>query len=86
LVAKAEFDEMWSYVSDKAHQCWLWWAIDHNTGVSLAYCFGTREHMYLDELCSLLALFRISIVYFFLCFMNSAKDAIATSEITLTHA
>jgi len=63
LIAEAELDEMWSYVSDKSHQYWLWWAIDHNTGVPLAYCFGTREHRYFDELRSLLAIFRISIVY-----------------------
>jgi len=50
LVAEAEFDEMWSYISDKSSQCWLWWAIDHKAGVPLAYCFGTREHKYLDEL------------------------------------
>ncbi|MDR2203571.1 MAG: hypothetical protein LBE76_04635 [Nitrososphaerota archaeon] len=31
---------MWSYVSDKFRQCWIWWVIDHNTGVPLAYCFG----------------------------------------------
>jgi IS1 family transposase len=35
LVAEAEFDEIWSYVSDKSRQYWLWWAIDHNTGVPL---------------------------------------------------
>ncbi|MDR2699603.1 MAG: hypothetical protein LBC12_02130, partial [Nitrososphaerota archaeon] len=40
-----------------------WWAIDHSTGVPLAYCFGTREHKYLDELRCLLAPFRVSIVY-----------------------
>jgi len=78
-VAEAEFDEMWSYVSDKSSQCWLWWAIDHNTGVPLAYCFGTREHKYLDELRSLLAAFRISIVY---CDENVAyKTRIAESVV-----
>jgi insertion element IS1 protein InsB len=34
-VREAEMDEMWSFVGDKAHQCWLWWAIDHNTGEAL---------------------------------------------------
>jgi len=56
-------DEMWSFVSDKSHQYWLWWAIDHNTGIPLAYCFGTRGHKCLEELRGLLDLFRISIVY-----------------------
>ena len=52
-----------AYVGDKSHQCWLWWAIDHTTGVVLAYCFGTREHKYLNELRSLLAPFKLNIVY-----------------------
>jgi insertion element IS1 protein InsB len=56
-------DEMWSFVHDKTQQYWLWWAIDHNTGVPLAYHFGTREHKNLDELCALLAPFNINIVY-----------------------
>ncbi len=56
-------DEMWSFVHDKSQQYWLWWAIDHNTGEPLAYCFGTREHKYLDELLKLLEPFEINIVY-----------------------
>ena len=56
-------DEMWSFVHDKSHQCWLWWAIDHNTGELLAYCFGSREHKYLDELIDLLAPFNIHTIY-----------------------
>lgn len=62
-VCEAEMDEMWSFVHDKSQQCWLWWAIDHNTGEPLAFCFGTREHKYLDELLDLLAPFDIHIVY-----------------------
>ena len=58
-----EMDEMWSYYHDKAHQIWLWWAVDHETNVPLAYTFGTREHKYLDELLSLLAPFSIGTVY-----------------------
>jgi insertion element IS1 protein InsB len=56
-------DEMWSFVHDKSQQYWLWWAIDHNTGVPLAFCFGTREYKYLDELLILLAPFNIQTVY-----------------------
>ncbi len=56
-------DEMWSFVHDKSQQYWLWRAIDHNSGVPLAYCFGTREHKYLDELRVLLSPFKINIVY-----------------------
>ena len=62
-IDEAEMDEMWSFVHDKSQQYWLWWAIDHNTGVPLAYCFGTRKHKYLDELRKLLAPFKINTVY-----------------------
>ncbi len=62
-VNEAEMDEMWSFVHDKSQQYWLWWAIDHKTGEPLAYCFGTREYQYLDELRSLLAPFHITTVY-----------------------
>ena len=58
-----EMDEMWSYYHDKSHQLWLWWAVEHETNVPLAYTFGTREHKYLDELLSLLAPFSIGTVY-----------------------
>ena len=58
-----EMDEMWSYYHDKSHQVWLWWAIDHNTGVPIAFVFGTREYKYLDELLELLKPFSIGIVY-----------------------
>jgi insertion element IS1 protein InsB len=44
-------------------RCWLWRAIGHNTGIPLAYCFGTREHKNLDALLGLLAPFRIATVY-----------------------
>ena len=54
---------MWSYYHDKSHQVWLWWAVDHETNVPLAYTFGTREHKYLDELLSLLEPFSIGTVY-----------------------
>ena len=59
----AEMDEMWSYYQNKSHQLWLWWAIDHETNVPLAYTFGTREHKYLDELLVLLKPFSIGTVY-----------------------
>jgi IS1 family transposase len=63
LVDEVEMDEMWSFVGDKSHQCWLWWAIDHNTGDPLAFHFGTREHKNLDELLVLLKPFNVRIVY-----------------------
>ena len=60
---EAEMDEMWSFVHDKSQQYWLWWAIEHTTGEPLAFCFGTREYKYLDELLILLSPFGISKVY-----------------------
>ena len=42
---------------------WLWWAVDHETNIPLAYTFGTREHKYLDELLALLKPFPIGTVY-----------------------
>ena len=56
-------DEMWSFVHDKSQQYWLWWAIDHQTGEPLAYCFGTREHRYLEQLRTLLMPFHIETIY-----------------------
>jgi insertion element IS1 protein InsB len=56
-------DEMWSYYSNKSHQIWLWWAIDHNTGIVVAYWFGTRAHKNLDELLALLSPLQIGQVY-----------------------
>jgi insertion element IS1 protein InsB len=41
-VEAAEVDERWSFVGSKAHQRWLWQAIDHLRGVVLAYAFGSR--------------------------------------------
>jgi len=32
-VEEAAVDEMWSFVRKKTHQCWLWPALDHRTGV-----------------------------------------------------
>lgn len=58
-----EMDEMWSYCHDKKHQEWLWWAIDHGTGVPIAFCFGTREYKVLDELLMLLSTVNIRYIY-----------------------
>ena len=60
-VEEAEADEMWSFVQNKKNQLWLWWIIDHKTGEPLAYCFGTKEHIYLDELRKILRSSRIKI-------------------------
>ena len=56
-------DEMWSFYHDKKHQIWLWWAVEHETNIPMAYTFGTREHKYLDKLLDLLKPFPIRTVY-----------------------
>ena len=38
----AEVEEMWSFVGSKAQQRWLWHAVDHLSGVELAYVLGNR--------------------------------------------
>jgi IS1 family transposase/transposase-like protein len=40
---EAEVDELWSFVGNKANPCWLWHAIDHQTGKVFAYIFGRRK-------------------------------------------
>jgi insertion element IS1 protein InsB len=49
-VEAAEIDERWSFVQSKAPQRWLWHAIDHLTGVVLAYPFGSRADEVFVEL------------------------------------
>ena len=63
LKIKVEMDEMWSFYHDKGKQLWLWWAIDHDTGVVIGYWFGTREHDNLDKLMALLSPLSIGRVY-----------------------
>ncbi|MDR1364493.1 MAG: hypothetical protein LBJ32_02565 [Oscillospiraceae bacterium] len=52
-----ERDEMWSYYQDKSNQIWLWWAINHTDGTSVAFWFGRRvesDHFALQKLLELL--------------------------------
>ena len=53
-VEAAEVDELWSFVQRKAQQRWLWQAIDHLTGVVLAYVLGSRAEEVFVELQKLL--------------------------------
>jgi insertion element IS1 protein InsB len=62
-VEGAEVDEMWSFVGSKAHQRWLWHAIDHLTGVVLAYVLGSRADEVFVRLQALLKPF--GIVHFY---------------------
>jgi insertion element IS1 protein InsB len=56
-------DEMWSFYGDKGHQLWLWWAMDYDSGVVMAFWFGTRKHSQLDNLLVLLAPLTLGKVY-----------------------
>jgi insertion element IS1 protein InsB len=62
-VEAAGVDEMWSFVKSKAQQRWLWHAIDHLTGVILAYAFGRRADEVFGELQKLLKPF--GLVHFY---------------------
>ena len=52
---RSELDDMWSSVGKKAHQRWLWHAIDHHTGEVLADVFGRRTDDVFLRLKALLA-------------------------------
>jgi insertion element IS1 protein InsB len=58
-VDEAEVDEMWSFVGKKQEPRWLWHAIDHRTGVVLAYVFGRRQDEVFLQLKALLKPFGI---------------------------
>ena len=40
---EVEVDEMWSFVGSKKQQRWLWHAIDHGTGKTLAYVLSNHQ-------------------------------------------
>jgi len=58
-----ELDEMWSFVGDKSNQRWLWLAIDHNTGDTVAFVFGRRKDEVFLKLKELLEPFKIGKYY-----------------------
>ena len=60
---EAETDEMWSYVANKENQRWLWHAIDHKTGTTLAYIFAKHCDEALFKLKRLLRPFGIRHFY-----------------------
>ena len=60
---EAELDEMGSFVGSKANQRWLWHAIDHRTGVILAYVLGKRKDEVFERLKALLEPFGIQQFY-----------------------
>ena len=62
-VEAAEIDERWSFVGSKAHQRWLWHAIEHLSGVVLAYALGSRADQVFGQLQQLLKPF--GLVHFY---------------------
>ena len=65
LKIRLEMDEMWSRVYCKKTPCWLWHAINHDTGEIIAYVFGTREHEVLQTLLKLLSGLNVEITVVF---------------------
>jgi len=55
-------DEMWGRVYCKQTPCWLWHAIDHESGDVVAFVLGTREHDMLRNLWELLCDLNVEIV------------------------
>ena len=62
-IEEVEADEMWSFLGKKKNQRWLWHAIDHKTGVVLAYVFGKHTDEVLLKLKKLLEQFGICHYY-----------------------
>jgi len=63
LADEAAMDEMWSFVRRKKEPRWLWHAIDHFTGKTLAYVFGRRKDEVFLKLKALLKPFGIERYY-----------------------
>ena len=63
FIEAAECDELWSFVGNKAHQRWLWYAIDHATRKILAYVLGPRKDEAFIKLKMLLEPFNITRFY-----------------------
>jgi insertion element IS1 protein InsB len=62
-VEAAQGEERWSFVGSKAHQCWVWQAIDPLPGVALASGRGTRAGAVFAQVHALLPPF--GIVHFY---------------------
>lgn len=62
-VEAAEGDERWSFVQNQGQQRWWWHAIDHLTGVVLAYTVGSRADEVFVELHKLLKPFGLEHLY-----------------------
>ncbi len=60
---ESELDEMWSFVTKKSNQRWLWHAIERKSGKVLGYVFGTRSGGVFLQLKALLDPFGITRFY-----------------------
>jgi IS1 family transposase len=58
-------DEMWGRVYCKKTSCWLWHAINYDTGEIVAYVFGARGHEVLQKLLTLLSKLNVEIAAVF---------------------
>ena len=56
-------DEQWGRVYCKDTPCWLWHAINHDSGEVVAFVMGSREHEVLEKLLALLAPLNVEIEY-----------------------
>jgi insertion element IS1 protein InsB len=72
---------MWSYVGKKANQRWLWQAVDHETGIVLAYTFGKRNDRAFQHLKTLLEPFKIQ--HYYTDDWGSYQRLLAPSEHTI---
>ncbi|MDR2203626.1 MAG: IS1 family transposase [Nitrososphaerota archaeon] len=59
--------------------CWLWRAINHDSGEIVAYVFGSREHGVLQELLTSLSGLKVEIVAVFSDDNFAYHDAIPTN-------
>ena len=55
-------DEMWGRVYCKGTPCWLWHAIDHDTGDVVAFVLGSRTKKMCRQLWNMLKTLNIEIV------------------------
>ena len=63
---RLEMDEMWGRVYCKGTPCWLWHAIDHDTGEVVAFVLGSREKEMCKQLWDMLMALKgveIEVVY-----------------------
>ncbi|MBD2804265.1 IS1 family transposase [Xenorhabdus sp. ZM] len=56
---KVLIDEQWSFVGNKQHQRWLWYAWEPRLKQIVAHVFGDRSRNTLDKLLALLSPFNI---------------------------